>query len=453
MTTLEFAQAAINRKDWIGARDAFDALPVAEKSTLKARYGRAVAQMELGNITEAEAEFDAMFAANQKNPAILFMRGKSRLLAGRTKEGESDLDAVWRVKPDQATLRLLCGIAWMQGEIASFEARLNSAALKPEFAATAADILREAGQPEGALALLIKAPEGIEKSTIEASIHLDLGNAPAAEVAAVRVLTLKPGFPVAVGYLITSLLMQGRGADAMEAIEIMRSAYPLNQRWIADESTALRLNGEREFNELLNLNMYVRSYELPVPAGFSSIEAFNAEFAAALAKHQPYTAHPLGQSLRGGVQTSRGLTGIDDPVIQAYISALDGPIRQYLRHIRDDPGHPLTARNTGAYRIAGSWSAKLQGGGRHVNHVHSDGWISSSYYVSVPPETEDETRRAGWIKFAEPPHVTIPPSPPLKWIQPKAGMLVLFPSYLWHGTEPIDEGSTRVTAPFDIVPA
>ena len=96
---------------------------------------------------------------------------------------------------------------------------------------------------------------------------------------------------------------------------------------------------------------------------------------------------------------------------------------------------------------------QLHGGGKHVNHVHTDGWISSSYYVAVPDETRTGTDKAGWIKFSEPPFKTIPPSPAEKWVQPEAGMLVLFPSYLWHGTQAISDNATRITAPFDAVPA
>ena len=36
-------------------------------------------------------------------------------------------------------------------------------------------------------------------------------------------------------------------------------------------------------------------------------------------------------------------------------------------------------------------------------------------------------------------------------IQPKEGRLVLFPSYMWHGTIPFSSGE-RLTAPFDVVP-
>ena len=197
----------------------------------------------------------------------------------------------------------------------------------------------------------------------------------------------------------------------------------------------------------------MRSYSLPVPDGFDSIDAFNQAFLKALDRWHHYEHHPLYQSLRDGNQTSRDLASIDDPVIKAYLSALDTPIREYMNFVGAGDDHPLTTRNTGEYRIAGSWSVRLHGGGRHVNHVHPEGWISSAYYVAVPDEVLDETGKAGWIKFGEPPFKSTPPTPPQKWVQPSAGLLVLFPSFLWHGTSPINDDSVRVTAPFDVVPA
>jgi len=85
--------------------------------------------------------------------------------------------------------------------------------------------------------------------------------------------------------------------------------------------------------------------------------------------------------------------------------------------------------------------------------VHPDGWISSAYYVCVPDDVEDESLKAGWIKFGEPPFKTEPPTPAQKWVRPTAGLVVLFPSFMWHGTEAIFDDSVRVTAPFDLLPA
>jgi hypothetical protein len=37
-------------------------------------------------------------------------------------------------------------------------------------------------------------------------------------------------------------------------------------------------------------------------------------------------------------------------------------------------------------------------------------------------------------------------------VQPKAGTLVLFPSYMWHGTVPFHSEEARTTIAFDVVP-
>ena len=117
---------------------------------------------------------------------------------------------------------------------------------------------------------------------------------------------------------------------------------------------------------------------------------------------------------------------------------------------RPDPNHPWSGRKTGNYKLTGCWSVKLKANGFHVNHLHPAGWISSAYYVSLPKVVSDAEGQQGWIKFGEPRWPT-PGCTVEKVVQPKAGRLVLFPSYMWHGTIPFSEGE-RMTAPFDAVP-
>ena len=154
--------------------------------------------------------------------------------------------------------------------------------------------------------------------------------------------------------------------------------------------------------------------------------------------------------MRGGAQTTRDLRDIDDPTIRAFLAALDAPIRDYIAAL--DPSDPLGARRRESYRIAGCWSVRLRPGGYHVSHVHNAGWISSAYYVDLPPDTLRGDGQAGWLKFGEPPW-PIPGCDAEKIIQPRVGMLVLFPSYMLHGTVPFTEGAERLTAAFDVVPA
>jgi len=64
---------------------------------------------------------------------------------------------------------------------------------------------------------------------------------------------------------------------------------------------------------------------------------------------------------------------------------------------------------------------------------------------------KDEQLRSGWLKFGEP-RYPVPSVIPDFMVQPEAGTLVLFPSYMWHGTTAIHGESPRTTIAFDALP-
>ena len=97
---------------------------------------------------------------------------------------------------------------------------------------------------------------------------------------------------------------------------------------------------------------------------------------------------------------------------------------------------PLRRRNTCDYRIQGAWSVRLRPGGFHRDHFHPEGWLSSAFYVETPDAALDSPDKQGWIRFGKPPFLTSPPMEPARFVRPKPGRLVLFPSYMWHGTVP-----------------
>jgi uncharacterized protein (TIGR02466 family) len=138
-------------------------------------------------------------------------------------------------------------------------------------------------------------------------------------------------------------------------------------------------------------------------------------------------------------------------VIRAIIEAFAAPIADYQNLIGHDMGHPFLARNRAAATLSGCWSVELRRGGFHCNHIHPQGWISSAYYVSVPEESGDTELKRGWLKFGET-RLGIPGDAPEHYVQPRVGRLVLFPSYMWHGTVPIQCQSPRMTIAFDAVP-
>ena len=61
--------------------------------------------------------------------------------------------------------------------------------------------------------------------------------------------------------------------------------------------------------------------------------------------------------------------------------------------------------------------------------------------------------KAAWIKFGQPGTPTLPPLDAEHFVEPEPGMLVLFPSYMWHGTVPFaGEDASRLSVAFDLLP-
>jgi uncharacterized protein (TIGR02466 family) len=159
----------------------------------------------------------------------------------------------------------------------------------------------------------------------------------------------------------------------------------------------------------------------------------------------------LEQSVHGGTQTTGQLFFRPLPAIQAIRAKIETAVRDYIGALGGAvEGHPLLAPpRDGPVQFEGSWSVSLTAGGHHSTHTHPKGWISSAFYVDVPPTNEIGAPPAGWISLGEGPPELKLDFTPYQQIAPKAGKLVLFPSTLWHRTVPFDQGE-RLTIAFDV---
>ncbi|HJW42691.1 MAG TPA: putative 2OG-Fe(II) oxygenase, partial [Rhizomicrobium sp.] len=129
---------------------------------------------------------------------------------------------------------------------------------------------------------------------------------------------------------------------------------------------------------------------------------------------------------------------------------IEQAVGTYVSRMSGDEAHPLSSRRRDGFRFTGSWSSRLRDRGFHTNHIHPRGWISSCYYVALPDAVEDGQQ--GWIKFGEPSFVTTLAQPIRRAVKPVVGRLVLFPSYMWHGTVPFASRENRTTIAFDAIP-
>jgi len=161
----------------------------------------------------------------------------------------------------------------------------------------------------------------------------------------------------------------------------------------------------------------------------------------------------LDQSVRGGTQTDGPLFCRIDPVVRKLRAAVVRAVEEYVTHLPDpDPRHPmLRGRRDRRIRFSGSWSVRLHAGGHHSNHVHPQGWISSALYVALPERVPGEASDAGWLTLGQPDETLRLSLAPWREIEPKLAQLVLFPSWMWHGTVPFAEGE-RLTVAFDVKP-
>lgn len=176
------------------------------------------------------------------------------------------------------------------------------------------------------------------------------------------------------------------------------------------------------------------------------------EVAAMLRKLHRASAQPVGQSVRGGTQTSGQLFAKNEPAMSLLTQALADAIRQFYAKLPTaDANHPLLKhRNMGA-AFGPSWSVRFTGSGHHAAHFHPGGILSSACYIVVPDSLSDEREKPGWLEIGRPPTELGLDLPPLATFEPKPGRLVLFPSYLFHGTRPFT-GGERLTVAFDLVP-
>jgi tetratricopeptide (TPR) repeat protein len=197
---------------------------------------------------------------------------------------------------------------------------------------------------------------------------------------------------------------------------------------------------------------WLADYErLVMPVDLDAAEGLFPELAARLTEMHTMREHPAEQSLRGGTQTRGNLFDRKDPLIQRLVTLIRHGVEQRLRQLPDDATHPFLARKANAVTFPASWSVRLRSEGFHISHIHQTGWMSSALYVSLPPEVGQGD--AGALAFGVPDAALGLDLGARRVELPRVGRLVIFPSYMWHGTLPFESDQPRLTVAFDALPA
>lgn len=416
---------------------------------------------DLGRGRESVEAMEKAFALGVDGALSWGVMARSQLACGDLGAAEAAyLKALQRAPGNETLANEYADMLWMRdGDVEAGQAVLDRAfhggGHPAPLLLAKAKLYQSAGQTARGCDLLAKAaermPDDVAVQLAAAQAALESDRIEEADRLVSIANALAPGVPAILNEMVIIRLAQGRAEEALALARQGLAEAPEDQSLWGWAATAARACGDPLYKELYDYERMVGVYEIATPAGWPSREAFLDDLASTLRRLHVFEQHPSAQSLRNGSQTLYRLTGSDEPAIKAFFQVLDAPIRAHMAGMGEGRD-PVRRRNTGDYRIEGAWSVRLKPGGFHRDHFHPEGWLSSAFYVETPEAALDSEDRQGWIRFGQPPFRTEPALPAEHYVRPAPGRLVLFPSYMWHGTVPFTTDERRMTIAFDAVP-
>ncbi len=155
----------------------------------------------------------------------------------------------------------------------------------------------------------------------------------------------------------------------------------------------------------------------------------------------------LGRSNIGGWHSQTDFLNRPEPAVSALTTWITWAVRQM---VDASAGH-------GAYKGAMSltaWATICRAGAYHAPHCHPDSAWSGVYYVNSGTHDADRPL-SGVLEFLDPragvEAVTAPGDPygePFR-VRPESGLLVIFPSWLYHWVHPYAGHTPRIAVSFN----
>ena len=183
-------------------------------------------------------------------------------------------------------------------------------------------------------------------------------------------------------------------------------------------------------------------------------DGFDDALAAELLTHASLTPLPSTKATSGTGKRIDHVQTTGGPLARDLLDRICAEVDAYVLQRRGDGAHPMIERRPACVAL-NAWALSVHDDGHEDWHMHPDGWISGVYYVAVPPVEADGDRHPGAIEFGPSPFGTSRNvrSWPRTFITPRAGLLLLFPSYYGHRTWPTRVADPRIVVAFDVVSA
>lgn len=453
----------------------------------------------LGRTSEAIESFQTAVEADPDYGNAHFNLGTMLLARHQHNEAVQALERAAELQPDLDEAHFKLGVAYKSlgrhGQ--AIEALERAAELKPGFAgaySSLGNVYAATGELEQAEAAYRQA---IETDPGSHAAHFNLGNVlgrlgkrPDAIASYERALEIEPGFADAQGnlaqalfeagdrdrafevfskaieahpaesvlhWMFASALLKAGDLDAaLEAVDAGLEVAPGSTRNLSLKGAVLTARGEGEAaRALVDFDRFIETVRIRQVPGFDSVQAFNVAFRDHIESHPTLFGDPTHNATRHGKHTGELLQEPKGPVAaleQIIIERGDA----YRQRMGMDPAHPFLAAPPERFTLT-VWAVVLPARGYQTAHIHPDAWLSGVYYAQVPAAAETKGHD-GWIAFAETAAMLDGTPDTLqekgaRLIRPEEGLMVLFPSYFYHGTIPFETDETRISVAFDLMPA
>ncbi len=379
-----------------------------------------------GQLAQAKPLIDQILHATPDHPDGLNLKAALQMKTGDISGAVRILTKVSRLIPDFAQSHFNLGTALsadkkLRQSIRSFRRALEIDPAYSEAHYNLANAFRQLGSLTDAIRhyeeALQQSPNHTAAATNLASACLELGNPKQALDASQHALKLDPG---------------NRDAFSFAAI------------------AATETGDTGKAAHLLSPAQLIRPHQFDTCEGFNDLASFNTALVEHVVNHPTLTKNAHNKATRNGAQTENMALGETGPVsaLQELIGiALD----EYLAAISelDHPYPPLIPNLT----TLDIWGTVLNAQGHQAAHMHRAAWVSGVYYAKLPDVMKQQDgSQDGWIEFCRPPDIfKCRTEHQLRVIEPREGLMVLFPSYIYHRTIPFVGDQQRVSIAFDLL--
>lgn len=431
------------------AASAYDHAIAAAPDDRLALIGRARVALE----REERDVLDRYRAARQvapDDPELALDETEARLGRG-DQAALDDLAGLARSAPDWTRGQIaLARMRWEQGDRSGYadhvEALLAAEPAREDLWRDYIQLLADCGEPARAADAAQRARhERDDDGALQLVEAVHAGKAGQIERAEALLAALAPNMP---GRRVHDAVHRIRRGELDRAIRLIEAVLE-GERW----NFAAWGIAELLYRKMGNARSEWLSGQ-PGLVGISQLPLGAADFEAAdslLLRLHRDTVEAIGQSVHGGTQTRWQLFDRTEPELARLRAAIECALADHVARLpARDATHPLLRHRDGRMTIGPSWSVRFLGAGHHVPHYHPKGLISSACYFRVPPS--DGATGDGWLEIGRPPADFLMDLDPIRVVAPEPGRLVLFPSYLFHGTRPFLAGE-RMSVAFDIVAA